>query len=250
MLLKVRIYSDLHLEIDPRAAALEGVASDADFVILAGDIHTRARGVNWAQKSFEVPVAYICGNHEFYKGHVDRTLQSMKELAAGTNVCVLENESLQIGNLRILGATAWTDFSTGGNVFQSSQEARRGMNDFRLIRAGEGYRALSVSDVIDRNHQTYHWLKEELSKEFDGKTMVVTHHCPLIDYCGPEKGSSLMPAYSNNWPELVGQADYWLFGHTHSHVDAMVGDCRLISNPKGYPGEDCGFDPGFMIEIK
>lgn len=248
MLLKVRIYSDLHLEIDPRPR--EELTSDADLVILAGDIHTRARGVSWAQQNFEAPVAYISGNHEFYKGHVDRTLQTMKELAAGTNVHVLENETLVVGKVRVLGATAWTDFSTGGNVFEASQEARRCMNDFRLIRAGEGYRALSVSDVIDRNHQTYDWLKQALSEQFDGKTMVVTHHCPLVDYCGPEQGSSLMPAYSNNWPELVGQADYWIFGHTHSHVDAMVGNCRLISNPKGYPGEECGFDPGFTIEIK
>ncbi len=247
--MRVRIYSDLHLEIDPRPAVLEGLANDVDLVILAGDIHTRSRGVSWAQQNFEVPVAYISGNHEFYKGHVDRTLQSMQELAAGTNVHVLENESLLIGNLRILGATAWTDFSTGGHVFQSSQEARRGMNDFRLIRAGEGYRALSVSDVIDRNHQTYHWLKQALSEKFAGKTMVVTHHCPLVEYCGPEQGSSLMPAYSNNWPELVGQADYWVFGHTHSHVDEIVSGCRLVSNPKGYPSEECGFDPSFTIEV-
>ncbi|KPZ08593.1 Uncharacterized protein ALO41_04898 [Pseudomonas amygdali pv. ulmi] len=123
------------------------------------------------------------------------------------------------------------------------------MNDYRLIRAGEGYRALSISDVISRNHQTYDWLAEELAKEFDGQTVVVTHHCPLIKYCGPEQSSPLMPAYSNNWPELVRQADSWIFGHTHSQVDAMVDGCRLISNPKGYPGEQCGFIDDFVIDI-
>jgi predicted phosphodiesterase len=220
-----------------------------DLVILAGDIHTKSRGVAWAQSTFDVPVIYVSGNHELYKGHFDNTLRSMKELALGTNVHVLEEDSVVIDGARVLGATGWTDFSAGGNVFQSSEEARRGMNDFRRIRAGEGYRALSVSDVINRNRQTHEWLSHKLSEEFNGKTIVVTHHCPLTELSGPEKNSALMPAYSNQWPELVKQADLWVFGHTHSHVDEMVGACRVVSNPHGYPGEECGFDSGFIIEI-
>lgn len=248
--MKVRIYSDLHLEIDAAPGLIPGNASDgADLVILGGDIHTKGRGVAWAQEVFNVPVIYVCGNHEFYKGHIDRTLMSMKQLAAGSNVHVLENESFQIDKVRFLGATAWTDFATGESVYQASQEARRGLNDFRLIRAGEGYRALSISDVISRNHRTYEWLKDELAMEFDGQTIVITHHCPLVNYCGPEQGSPLMPAYSNDWPELVRQADVWVFGHTHSYVDVMVEGCRLISNPKGYPGENCGFANDFVVDI-
>ncbi len=248
--MKVRIYSDLHHEFSAAPNLDLGcVSHDADVVILAGDIHTRGRGVAWAQEAFDVPVVYVLGNHEYYKGHFDKTLRSMKQLAEGSHVHVLENECLVIGQVRILAATAWTDFSANGNVHQSSEEARRGMNDFRKIRAGEGYRALSVSDVISRNHQTYDWLAQELAKGFDGQTVVVTHHCPLIDFSGPEKGSVLMPAYSNQWPELVKQADFWVFGHTHSHVDEVFEGCRILTNPQGYPGEDCGFNPDFLIKI-
>lgn len=248
--MRIGVFSDLHLEFaDPSFPDLRGVGADADLVILAGDIHTRSRGVAWAKQTFDVPTVYICGNHEFYKGHVDRTLQSMKQSAEGSNVHVLENEALVLGTLRVLGATGWTDFTAGGNAYQSSQEARRSMNDFRLIRSGEGYRALSVSDVISRSHQTYAWLQQQLAEEFDGTTIVVTHHCPLIEYSGPEQNSVLMPAYSNQWPELVRQADYWVFGHTHSRVDDVVEGCRIISNPRGYPKEECGFDSGFLIEV-
>lgn len=120
--MKVRIYSDLHLEIDAAPGLIPGNASDgADLVILGGDIHTKGRGVAWAQEVFNVPVIYVCGNHEFYKGHIDRTLMSMKQLAAGSNVHVLENESFQIDKVRFLGATAWTDFATGESVYQASQ---------------------------------------------------------------------------------------------------------------------------------
>lgn len=248
--LRVRIYSDLHIEFGAQSKVdLGSATNDVDLVILAGDIHTKSRGVTWAQEAFDVPVVYVCGNHEFYKGHFDRTLLSMKNSAAGSNVHVLENESMTYRGIRILGATAWTDFSTKGSVYKSSQEARRSMKDFRLIRAGQGYRALSIDDVINRNHQTYDYLNQELAKDFDGQTLVVTHHCPLTELSGPEKDSELMPAYSNEWPELVGKADYWVFGHTHSPVDMMVAGCRLISNPRGYPNEDCGFDKEFILEV-
>lgn len=62
LLLKVRIYSDLHLEIEAPSGFPAGYAGDdADLVILAGDIHTKGRGVTWAQEKFGVPVAYVCG---------------------------------------------------------------------------------------------------------------------------------------------------------------------------------------------
>lgn len=248
--MRVRIYSDLHCEMDARPGLLPlPTSDDVDLVILGGDIHTRGRGVKWAQAAFDAPVAYICGNHEFYSGHIDKTLRSMKEQAEGSQVHVLENDVLIVGHVRILGATAWTDFAAHGNVYQSSQEAKRCMNDFRKIRAGEGYRALAVSDVISRNHETYQWLARELAQEFEGKTIVVTHHCPLAEFSGPEQGSALMPAYSNQWPELVSQADVWAFGHTHSKVDEIFKGCRIISNPRGYPSEECGFDAGFVIEV-
>ena len=248
--MRARILSDLHLEFDAQSSLyLQSRGDGVDLVILAGDIHSRGRGLAWAQAAFDVPVAYVLGNHEFYKGHFENTLQSMKQMAEGSHVHVLENETLIIGDVRILGCTGWTDFSAGGNVYQASEEARRGMNDFRKIRAGVGYRALSISDVISRNHQTYEWLAQELAKGFDGKTIVVTHHCPLIEFSGPEKGSALMPAYSNQWPELVRQANLWVFGHTHSHIDEFYEGCRVVTNPCGYPGEDCGFNPDLVIEI-
>lgn len=250
LLLKVCIYSDLHCEMDARPSLLpQRTSDDVDLVILGGDIHTKGRGVKWAQAAFDTPVAYVCGDHEFYLGHIDKTLRSMKEQAEGSQVHVLENEVLIVGDVRILGATAWTDFSAHGNVYQSSQEAKRCMNDFRKIRTGEGYRALAVSDVISRNHETYQWLARELAQEFEGKTIVVTHHCPLAQFSGPEQGSALMPAYSNQWPELVSQADVWAFGHTHSKVDEIFEGCRIISNPRGYPSEECGFDAAFVIEV-
>ena len=63
MSLRIRLYSDLHLEF----ADFEPPAVDCDVVVLAGDIHVSARGLPWIQEHFDVPVIYVLGNHEFYR---------------------------------------------------------------------------------------------------------------------------------------------------------------------------------------
>lgn len=112
----------------------------ADVVVLAGDIDLQARGVLWANETFKTPVIYCAGNHECYKGHLNRTVEKMKATAA-PHVHVLENESLIIGNVRFLVATGWTDYSSTGDVTAASMECARVMNDFRMIRAPRSFLA-------------------------------------------------------------------------------------------------------------
>ncbi|MFI8743148.1 hypothetical protein ACQKD8_20175, partial [Pseudomonas sp. NPDC077405] len=50
----IHLLSDLHLEVSSYVPA----ATDADVVVLAGDIHTKARGVRWALDSFSGTVLY------------------------------------------------------------------------------------------------------------------------------------------------------------------------------------------------
>ncbi|MEX5543839.1 serine/threonine protein phosphatase, partial [Pseudomonas poae] len=35
----------------------------------------------------------------------------------------------------------------------------------------------------------------------------------------------------------------------HYAIDQFFGRCRLISNPRGYPSEETGFDPSKILEI-
>src|SRR5437868_12338059 len=108
--MKIQIYSDLHLSFAP----FEPAITDADVVILAGDIDIKSRGVAWANDTFQCPVIYVCGNHEYYGGHIDRTLQKMRD-AAAPHVHVLENEALILDQTRFLVTTAWTDYSSTGD---------------------------------------------------------------------------------------------------------------------------------------
>ena len=104
-------------------------------------------------------------------------------------------------------------------------------------------------DLMAKNEATRAFLDRELSQQFNGKTFVITHHCPIPEVAGDENDGHLSAAYYNRWHALVERADYWMFGHTHHSVDTVLSGCRLLSNQRGYPGEDCGFDPTKLIEI-
>jgi predicted phosphodiesterase len=242
--MKIMIYSDLHLEFSEFAPP----ACDADLVILAGDIDILARGVKWANETFSCPVIYIAGNHEFYKGHIDGTLKKMRD-AAAPHVHILENEVFVWQQIRFLGTTAWTDFTSSGDVVAATRMAGEWINDFRVIRADSSYRRLRPDDLVTRNKVARGWLTQELGKPFDGRTVVITHHAPTPSVAGDKNDGHLSAAYTNHWPELIEQADFWIFGHTHEAVDVELVGCRIISNPRGYPGEATGFRADFEVEI-
>jgi predicted phosphodiesterase len=242
--MKLQIYSDLHMEF----ARFEPAPSTADVVILAGDIDIKSRGVSWANDTFQCPVIYVCGNHEFYGGHIVHTLRKMKE-AAVAHVHVLENEVLIINQTRFLVTTAWTDYSSTGDVVAAKRVAWDWMNDFTVIRTDENFRRLRPDDLLAKSQAAYAWLTGELDRPFAGKTVVVTHHAPTSEYVSGDFPAHLIAAYANNWPELLGKADLWVYGHTHIAADFVKGGCRVVSNPRGYPTEETGFDQGFLIEI-
>lgn len=242
--MKIQIWSDLHNEF----SLFSPPSRSADLVILAGDIDTRARGVKWANETFSCPVIYVCGNHEYYGGHIDRTLKKMRD-AAAPHVHILENDVFVWRQIRFVGTTGWTDFTSSGDVVAASRIAAECMNDFRVIRADASYRRLRTDDVASRNRAAREWLTQELDKPFQGETVVVTHHAPTAHVVGDKHDGHLNAAYANHWPELIEKADLWVFGHTHRAVDVELTGCRVISNPRGYPGEETGFEADFEIEI-
>ncbi|MCY7261865.1 metallophosphoesterase [Pseudomonas protegens] len=245
--MKALVLSDLHLEFEPIQLSLV----DVDLVILAGDIHKGARGVHWASEMFSIPVLYVPGNHEFYGGHIHRTLEKMRAASANhANVHVLDQDQIIIAGVRFLGATSWTDYTASGDLARAMSVARESMNDFKLIRADAHYRKLRPDDLLARSRLAREWLSEQLAASFKGKTVVISHHCPISQVAGHENSDShLSASYTNNWHSLVDQSDFWIFGHTHHSVDVTLGRCRLISNPRGYPGEQTGFDRLKIIEF-
>ena len=59
--MKIALLSDLHLSVQP----LDLPQTNADVVVLAGDLQRPAQGMAWARQ-FSQPTLYVAGNHEFY----------------------------------------------------------------------------------------------------------------------------------------------------------------------------------------
>lgn len=246
--MRIHLLSDLHLEFEPFTSA----PVDADVVILAGDIDVKARGIAWARATFDCPVLYVLGNHEYYNGHLQRTLEKMRA-ASDDHVRVLDRDTVEIGGVRFLGATMWTDFAATGNAPLAALSAQNSMNDFRQIRT-DNYRRIRPSDLIDESVRTRDWLRTELAKPFAGSTIVVTHHAPTLHSLleNPHAGTHLDAAYANRWEDLMGsdRVALWVHGHSHVAVDYEVDGTRVVCNPRGYPGEETGFDEGLVLTVE
>lgn len=248
--MKLYILSDLHLECSP--ILLE--KTDADIVILAGDIRPGSGGVKWAKYNFDVPVLYVPGNHEYYNPvwTMDELLCEMRYESEGSNVTVLDRDSVELGGVRFIGTTLWTDLH--GNPF-GGIECGVISSDTGNIRVadGEGLTSRVAQPLFEQNRN---WLKGELAQPFDGKTVVITHHAP--------SGNSLHPQYAGNpWNScfitemesfMGDDVDLWVHGHTHNNFDYKVNATRVICNPRGYPHpfggwENREFKEAMVIEI-
>ena len=262
--MKLLVLSDLHNEFEPLAADAETVAR-ADVVVLAGDVHTKDRSVEWAQAFVDdpaKPVVLIAGNHEFYRGHFDYTLDKLRERARDTNVHFLENDALVLGDVRFLGCTLWTDFKLYDNDISSAicmRDAQSAMSDFRLIRATSSYRKLYPADTVRRHELSCAWLRNSLSQPFAGRTVVVTHHAPSAGSVDLQyAGDSLTPAYASNLEDLMESSlPLWIHGHMHTSFDYLVSPnpetsgTRVICNPRGYSPKHLNpyFNPSLIVEV-
>ena len=248
--MRLHILSDLHLEFEPFTPP----AVEADAVILAGDVSTGRNGLKWALKSFpDRPIIYVLGNHEFYGQKLQKLIAELKEMARGTNVRLLENESCTIGEVAFFGATLWTDFTLNGNPVVSEVVAQTGMNDYRRIRTLPNYRRLSPSDTRQLHAQSRKWLEDELPGLKGRKVVVVTHHAPSPESIPAAfEGDAFNPAFASDMRRFITEtgAKLWVHGHLHFPSDYMVGDTRVLANPRGYPTESRqGFEPGLVAEV-
>lgn len=234
--MKIQLASDLHLEHIERRYPGERLiepAPECDVLVLAGDIHNGARGVELFAGG-KVPVVYVAGNHEFYGRDWMKTRSEIKSAARGTNVQVLDRDVAVIGGVRFLGCTLWTDFRQRGHL-QSRTMAyvERRINDFVVISTSKG--AFRAQDALDDHEQSVEWLDEQLAMPFEGPTVVVTHHGPHPLSIHPRYiGDPLNGAFVSDLTPLVMKATTWLHGHVHDSFDYRVGPCRVVANPRGY----------------
>jgi len=247
--MKLHILNDLHIEFED----FEPPATDADVVILAGDIGVGMEGLRWAEARFPGrPVIYVPGNHEFY--HHDLALIDELKVEAPDHIHMLNDDQVIIDGVRFLGSILWTDFALYGEVdkFFAMQQARQQMTDFSIIQ-NNGQR-FTPEDAIRLHTASRDWLAAMLAEPFDGKTVVVTHHAPSSQSVHPRYASDLLtPAFASNLESLMGGdgVALWVHGHMHESYDYEIYGSRVVCNPRGYAPDALNpdFRPDWLIVI-
>lgn len=287
-MLKIQIMSDLHLEFDDKLRGKQVMfdkndvffrlntddyqgfmpaKTGADVLILAGDIHLDTQAKQWLLERLTEykHVIYLAGNHEYYHGNFDEVNTELRHMATvlnevgGGNFYFLNNDVVEIENVKFMGTTMWTNF------FNHDPHAMftvgRGLNDYHIIRktyistktGKKKTRNLSPSDTYIENSVARIFLEEELAKDTDKVKFVITHHGPsrksIYKYY---ENSDLNAGYVSDFDTLVNQSDYWVHGHTHKSFDYKIGNGRVICNPRGYfPYKDLNenFRDDLVVEV-
>lgn len=248
--MKIHVLSDLHTEF----GSFTPPETDADVVVLAGDIGVGEKAVKWSKEAFaNKPVIQIAGNHEFYGGSLGKSWQKMAQSAQGSHVHLLNDQAVVVGGVRFLGCTLWTDYHLTGNYPLAQWDAQQTMNDFKKIR-DEHYRKVRPYQLAARHAHSKHFLQYQLAQPFDGPTVVVTHHAPSslsIHERYKQSPSHLNACYASHLEMLMDGVNLWVHGHTHDSFDYMLGETRVVCNPRGYAGSELNqdFNPALVIEV-
>jgi len=248
--MKIHIVSDLHVE--GRAYNPEPV--DCDVVVLAGDIHYGCSVKDWVKETYpNKHIIHVAGNHEYYRGVIEDVDKELDEHDEYFNS--LQGGVRIIDNVAFVGATLWTNM----DVYNPTTllEAQRCMTDYRLIQLCEGHRLLPT-DTIAIHDQHLQTIKDcvRMVRSFTDKykIVIVTHHAPSFKSVNERfKGNALNGAFVSDLEDdiLFMNPHLWIHGHCHDAVDYVVGDTRVICNPRGYRSEDGvnGFNPGLVVEV-
>lgn len=248
--MKIQILSDLHIDSYIRRDELVGEIpkTDADVVLVAGDTANSDQGMGWLQtqaKNLQVPVLTISGNHEYFNEDIlsfDATLASWDNYDSNRHqgLKVLQCQSIDFGNVRILGCTLWTDYQYQANE-DTLPSVLRFMRDYQQIRAGDTLFTPQLSMQIHAAHRA--WLKRSLQEAHDvGMTSVVMTHHSVSPYSVSQKYAELPSNAAfvsdlSEWMKSDWAPTLWVHGHTHEAFDYQLGNTRVVVNPRAYPSE-------------
>jgi len=232
--MKIYYMSDLHLEFgDLDTDYMEG----GEILILAGDIDVwTKRGYRMFEWMNNLPfddVLFVPGNHEFYsKGKISHIRRQMLEkVEQYTDVHLLWNKKIELKGQTFVGTPLWSNFDNGNPQVMAACE--RGISDFLTT---------MLSDNV-------FWTPEEMTKDWRfayeflgenivlGNEIVITHWAPSLQSSHPKFAGEIMnPYWCNSMDRFVETMNpkVWVHGHCHYKSDYMIGETRVLCNPRGY----------------
>lgn len=205
-------------------------------------------------------VLYVAGNHEHYHGDFKYTIPDLKKrFAYLNNVYVLDKEVFELNDTVFVGGTLWTDMNKEDPM--TLHMISKMMNDFRCVQNSNREVNYKTFDDVDNPEKPTFRTRasrfcpedavEEHKKMLDyirvvyegmppwKQMVVVGHHTPSHTSCHPryKDDREMNGGYHSDLSEFMLDRPgikLWTHGHTHELFDYMVGDCRVVCNPRGY----------------
>lgn len=234
--MKIQITSDLHLEMSANATWVQSHPLEVagDILVLAGDTAYLEEGVpEWfldmASSSYK-QVMLIPGNHEFYHfGDVAKRGNSWQWMLR-ENVGYYYNKVVHIDNIDFILSTMWSHIPET-EMFQ----VQTGLNDFhQILFNGE---TLTPDDYNNEHERCKQFIIDRVTNSKAEHIVVVTHHVPTSLAVAPQHtGSPLNSAFTVEIGNFIASSriDYWIYGHSHTNIDAEINGTRILANQLGY----------------
>jgi predicted phosphodiesterase len=213
--MRICFISDLHIEFRNPAeiTVLADTinACEADIVIDAGDLHPYQADRAAFQQLINKPYLHVMGNHDYYGNRLASCKWATTDLP-----------------IKIVGCTLWTDFKNGDPWV---------MKDYKKSLADVSVTVGSSANKVQEIHLDHLEFIEDEKPD-----LVVTHHCPSFKSVHPAFYSSgdMNYYFMSELDDFIlanTNIKHWVHGHTHTQFDYMIGACRVMCNPCGYPHE-------------
>ena len=264
--MKIQYASDLHLEFPENTEWLANnpLRVTGDVLVLAGDIGIFGKagdiGIfgrsgygehpfwDWAAAHYRQIIA-IPGNHEFYRFHdLDTMHDGWRRRIRRNNVRCVYNAVIPLADdIDLIATPLWSLIAV-----EKAKRTERGVADFSRIKwSGNN---LDAARFNDEHRRCFKFLKDAVAASRAKHIIVATHHVPSRMLNALEhQGSEIGGAFTVELFDYIESSpiEYWIYGHSHRNIDALIGGTRCVSNQFGYIelNEHRNFDPAKVIEI-
>ena len=280
----LRFFSDMHQDFHINSKKFhpsqlwnpDPLDEDKDTIlILAGDIWHAKKPFSFSNyswfKDLSTRFKYILivlGNHDFWNGSFPTeysNFERYKEQHDITNLYLLQDSMITIGNHKFIGATLWTNYNnrdyetiayydrdpsqlSSNEMFSSDQKYIRYSHP---LYKGT-YKRIRPKQFMEAHSKSINYIFENAIKDNSEQTLwVISHHPPskaLIN--DPDLDDTTMGIVANDYDEKIAasEIDYWIHGHNHQSGSAKIGNTTIMANTLGYissPDENARLNPDY-----
>ena len=264
--MKFRVISDLHVDVNEKYPfeLFDNNKQDEDVITLvAGDVSGDPEiDYEWLHKNTNYKGYLVSGNHIVYNMKLKPIQELQQEerdlFTKSDRWTYLEKDYVVFEEDKVVlfGAILWTDYEIGApDKKWNMLIAKNSMNDFRLGRCkkDDGSVDMLTPEWCLKEHQkTLEKLNDVCNMYPNYSIIVLTHHCPHIKSISSRYwGSEANGAYCSDLTEFIENhpnIKVWICGHVHHPHEYKIGNCNVLSNPRGYVlyGEPTGWDRNTM----